>query len=161
MIFFNRSPASSLRVLVGERGVVFLKKGELDGVRRSVWWFILDCRSAVYCTMEFEGSASLSSRSVSLPVVCWSRCCWNVKQASHSGSRSAMHCHTRDSIDPSASKPNGIIREPRYVSELDLFSPDNKDGRRCHRDAISASLGNARLPTETLSALNGLLQHET
>ena len=35
-----------------------MKKGELEGVRRRDWWFILGCVPAVGCTRGCEGSAS-------------------------------------------------------------------------------------------------------
>lgn len=65
MTWRNWRPGSSgFGNLVGERGEVFLWKGELEGVSRRAWWFILGC--AVFdCARAIEDSAS-SAASPSL-----------------------------------------------------------------------------------------------
>lgn len=69
MTLLSLNPGSSgLFALVGERGVVFLKKGELEGVNRRAGWLILDWvqRAALYARVCVE-NASLE-KSKALPV---------------------------------------------------------------------------------------------
>jgi len=78
MTFLRRRPGSSvLFTLVGDRGVGLLKKGELEGVKRSEWWFILDSELAADYTTVAVRRASIAAivqegrrRALSLPVAC-------------------------------------------------------------------------------------------
>lgn len=65
MAFFKRRPGSSLRDLMGDLGVEFLKKGELDGVSRRVGCEFILVRERVgvvfYSATGFADSANWSA----------------------------------------------------------------------------------------------------